>query len=216
MSNPFLTQSLNNQNINVTSSSSLSIKMEQIKDVSVSNLQAGQVLIYNGSIWQNIIPQSVVNDTLGSLLDVNITSLQNNQFLTYNSTNQKWINTNITESNVTNLVNDLLSCEKLSNKNTSNGYCGLNNGLINVVNISNLPESLIIHLTSDLLNKADLISGYLKSSEIPLSVPLTINTVTTTNNIINLTTDNITQGTINKYMTLPILESNYKFFINIK
>ena len=46
MSNPFLTQSLNNQNINVTSSS-LSIKMEQIKDVNVSNLQAGQVLIYN-------------------------------------------------------------------------------------------------------------------------------------------------------------------------
>ena len=163
MSNPFLTQSLNNQNINVTSSSSLSIKMEQIKDVSVSNLQAGQVLIYNGSIWQNIIPQSVVNDTLGSLLDVNITSLQNNQFLTYNSTNQKWINTNITESNVTNLVNDLLSCEKIANKNTSNGYCGLNNGLINVVNIPNLPESLIINLTSDLLNKADLISGYLKS-----------------------------------------------------
>ena len=51
MSNPFLSQSLNNQNINVTSSS-LSIKMEQIKDVSVSNSQAGQVLIYNGSIWQ--------------------------------------------------------------------------------------------------------------------------------------------------------------------
>ena len=116
MSNPFLTQSLNNQNINVTSSLSLSIKMEQIKDVSVSNLQAGQVLIYNGSIWQNIIPQSVVNDTLGSLLDVNIKSLQNNQFLTYNSTNQKWINTNITESNVTNLVNDLLSCDKIANK----------------------------------------------------------------------------------------------------
>ena len=40
MSNLFLTQSLNNQNINVTSSSSLSIKMEQIKDVSASNSQA--------------------------------------------------------------------------------------------------------------------------------------------------------------------------------
>ena len=72
MSNPFLTQSLNNQKINVTSSSSLSIKMEQIKDVSVSNFQAGQVLIYSGSMWQNIIPQSVVNDTIGALLDVNI------------------------------------------------------------------------------------------------------------------------------------------------
>ena len=49
--------------------------MEQIKDVSASNLQAGQVLIYNGSIWQNIIPQSVINDTMGSLLDVSISSL---------------------------------------------------------------------------------------------------------------------------------------------
>ena len=88
MSNPFLTQSLNNQNINVTSSSSLSIKMEQIKDVSVSNLQTGQVLIYNGSIWQNIIPQSVVNDTIGALLDVNVSSLQNAQYLSYSSTLQ--------------------------------------------------------------------------------------------------------------------------------
>ena len=200
-SNVFLTQAAN-------AGESLPT-MEQIKDVSiVQPLLSGQVLIYNGSIWQNIIPQSVVNDILGSLLDVNISSLQNAQYLSYSSTLQKWINTNISESNVTNLVNDLSLCEKLSNKNTSNGYCGLNNGLINVVNIPNLPESLIINLTSDLLNKADLISGYLKSSEIPLSVPLTINTVTTTNNIINLTTDNITQGTINKYMTLPILESN--------
>ena len=57
--------------------------------------------------------------------------------------------------------------------------------MINVVNIPNLPESLIINLTSDLLYKADLISGYLKSSEIPLSVPLTINSVTTSNNLCN-------------------------------
>ena len=86
--------------------------MEQIKDVSASNLQAGQVLIYNGSIWQNIIPQSVVNDTIRALLDVNVSSLQNAQYLSYSSTSQKRTNINITESNVTNLVNDLLSCEK--------------------------------------------------------------------------------------------------------
>ena len=88
MSNPFLTQSLNNQNINVNSSSSLSIKMEQIKDVSVSNSQAGRILIYNCSIWQNIIPQSVVSDTIGALLDVNVSSLQNAQYLSYSSTLQ--------------------------------------------------------------------------------------------------------------------------------
>ena len=50
MSHTFSPQSLNNQNINVTSSPALTVKMEQIKDVSVSNSQAGQVLIYNGSI----------------------------------------------------------------------------------------------------------------------------------------------------------------------
>ena len=53
---------------------------------------------------------------------------------------------------------------KLTSKNTSNGYCGLNNGLINTVNIPNLPESLITKLTLDLSNKAHLISGYSKSS----------------------------------------------------
>ena len=119
-----------------------------------------------------------------------------------------WVNTNINESNVSNLVNDLASCQKTVNKNATNGYCGLTNGLINIINIPNLPESMIINLTSDLSNKADLISGYLKFSEISLSIPLTINSVTTSNSTLNLTTDNISQGTINKNMTLPILESN--------
>ena len=131
--------------------------------------------------------------------------MENAEYLSYSSTLQKWINTNITESNVTKLVNDLASCEKLANENNSNGYCGLNNGLINVVDIPNFLESLITTLTLDLSNKADLISDYLKSSEIPLSIPLTIDSVTTSNNILNLTTDNISQGMINKYMTLPKL-----------
>ena len=86
--------------------------MEQLRDVRTKNLIAGQVLVYNGDIWSNIIPQNLVNDTLGSLLDVSISSLQNNQFLSYNSSNQMWVNTNINESNVSNLVNDLASCEK--------------------------------------------------------------------------------------------------------
>ena len=150
---------------------------------------------------------------MGSLLGVNTSSLQNAQYLSYSSTLQKWINTNITESNVTNLVNDLLGCEKITNKNASNGYCGLDiNTLIPVVNVPNLPESLIINLTNDLNNKADLVSGYLKSSEIPLSVPLTINTVNTSNNIINITTDNIPQGATNKYAIYPIPISDISSF----
>ena len=66
-----------------------------------------------------------------------------------------------------------------------------------------ISESSVTNLTNDLNNKADLVSGYLKSSEIPLNVPLTINTVTTSDNNISLTTDNISQGTVNKYAVYP-------------
>ena len=177
--------------------------MEQLRDVQTKNLIAGQVLVYSGDIWSNIIPQNLVNDTLGSLLDISISSSQNNQFLSYNSTNKMWINTNINESNVSSFVNDLASCDKTVNKNTTNGYCGLNNGFINIVNIPNLPESHITNLSTDSSNKSNLVSGYLTISEIPITVPLTINSVTTSNNILNLTTDNISQGTITKDMTLP-------------
>ena len=124
----------------------------------------------------------------------------------------KWLNTNITESSVTDLVNDLAACEKVTNKNSINGYCGLINGFINIVNIPNLPESLITTLTSDLSNKADLVSGYLKSCEIPLSVPLTINSLSTSNNILNLTTDNIPQGITNNYAVYPIPISDISSF----
>jgi len=162
----------------------------------------------------NIVPQSIVNDTLGALLDVSISNLQNSQFLSYNTTSKMWNNSNISESNVTNLVSDLLSCEKSVNKNVANGYCPLDsNSLIPVNKIpSDIPENNITNLTNDLLNKADLISGYLKTSEIPLSVPLTINSLTTSNNIINLTTDNISQGTINKYAVYPIPISDISSF----
>ena len=63
MSNPFLTQSVRTSNINITSSSSSSSMpampaMEQLRDVQTKNLIAGQVLVYNGDIWSNIIPQN--------------------------------------------------------------------------------------------------------------------------------------------------------------
>ena len=87
-SNVFLTQAAN-------AGESLPT-MEQIKDVSIIQpLLSGQV--FNGEIWQNLVPQNLVNDTMGSLLDFNVSSLQNAQYLSYSSTLQKWINTNITE-----------------------------------------------------------------------------------------------------------------------
>ena len=65
-------------------------------------------------------------------------------------------------------VSDLLYCEK----KTADGYCGLDtNSLISTSNIPNLSESQINNLNNDLNNITNLVSGYLKNSEIPLSVP---------------------------------------------
>ena len=75
-----------------------------------------------------------------------------------------------------------------------------------------ISESSVTNLTNDLNNKADLVSGYIKSSEIPLSVPLAINSLSTSNNNITLTTDNISQGTVNKYAVYPIPISNISSF----
>ena len=73
-------------------------------------------------------------------------------------------------------------------------------------------ESNVTNLTNNLNNKADLVFGYLKSSEIPISVPLTINSVTTLNNILTLTTDDIPQGTNNGYAVYAMPLSNISSF----
>ena len=65
-------------------------------------------------------------------------------------------------------------------------------------------ESNVTNLTNDLNNKADLVFGYLKSSEVPLTVPLTITSLLTSNKILNITTDNIPQGNTNNYAVYPI------------
>ena len=96
--NPFLTSISNGGNLLSNNTSTATPTMETIKDVRIlSPLLSGQVLVYNGAVWQNIVPQSLVNDPMGSLLDVNISSLQNARYLSYSSTLQKWLNTNTTE-----------------------------------------------------------------------------------------------------------------------
>ena len=73
-------------------------------------------------------------------------------------------------------------------------------------------ESNVPNLTNDLNNKADLVSGYLKSSEIPLTVSLTINSWSTSKKKLNLTTDNIPQGNTNNYAVYPIPISDISSF----
>ena len=142
---------------------------------------------------------------------------------------------NLYESQINNLSNDLSNRADLFNGYltnseiplsiplTINGQSASNNsinlttdnitqGIINKYMTSPISESSVTNLTTDLSNKGDLVAGYLKSSEIPLSIPLTINTLTTSNNNITLTTDNISQGTVNKYAVYPIPISNISSF----
>ena len=66
MPSSFLTNNSSGQSIFLstgTSSqqSSQNPTMEQIRDVSILNpLESGQVLVFNGDVWQNIVPQSLV------------------------------------------------------------------------------------------------------------------------------------------------------------
>ena len=52
MVNPFLTQSVGTNNINITSPSSMPT-MEQLRDVQTKNFFAGQVLVYNGEHYSS-------------------------------------------------------------------------------------------------------------------------------------------------------------------
>ena len=129
---------------------------------------------------------------------------------------------NIAESKVVNLVTDLAACEKTANKGVASGYASLDSSsLVPVANIPNITESMVTGLVSNLgtintnistLNgnistintaltaKADLVGGVLQTSEIPTSVPLTINAKTTSNNTITLATTDIAncESTTNK------------------
>ena len=110
--NPFLSSVSKNSSL-LSNSSNTQPTMEEIKDVAILNpLLSGQVLVFNGSVWQNIVPQSLMNDTLWSLLDVSIGSLVNDQVLTCNTSNTKWENSTISESQITNLTTNLSNCEK--------------------------------------------------------------------------------------------------------
>ena len=72
MPSSFLINNSTGQSIFLTNGtsqqSSQNPTMEQIRDVFILNpLESGQDLVFNSDVWQNIVPQSLVNDTLGSL-----------------------------------------------------------------------------------------------------------------------------------------------------
>lgn len=68
-----------------------SVSFEDLSDAQITNPEAGQTLIYNGTGWENEF--SIISPTtLAALQDVQITDPADGDYLTYDSVNSKWIN----------------------------------------------------------------------------------------------------------------------------
>jgi hypothetical protein len=75
-------------------------------------------------------------------------------------------------------------------------------------------ESDITNLTTDLGNKADLVSGVLKSSEVPTNIITSLNSKTTTNNSIILNLADLGTVSISSPSTNQVLEYNGTTWVN--
>lgn len=69
----------------------LAIELDRLNDVTVNNVQSGQLLQFNGAVWTNVD----ANDTqieVGGLDDVNLTDVADGDYLVYNANTDKWVN----------------------------------------------------------------------------------------------------------------------------
>lgn len=71
-------------------------KFADISDVSLTNLQDGQVVAYNSTTqkWENVMNSATVN-TLNSVGDVTITAVQDGEALVWDDTAGKWVNKDV-------------------------------------------------------------------------------------------------------------------------
>jgi hypothetical protein len=100
--------------------------LDKLNDVEITDVVAGETLVYNGVIWINQPAGvgSAVNDSVGSLLDTTIGTLSNGDVLQWNGS--KWVNSAIsTGSTPTKISNDDAT------PNTS--YIETNGGNIDIV-----------------------------------------------------------------------------------
>ena len=125
-------------------------------DVSIYIPQNNDTLVYNATSnkWNNnsvlaskcdlvsgVLSSSQIPNTVVKSVN-SVTTSNNNITLTTDNISEgtvhKFQHLPISESDVTNLSNDLSNCEKTSNKNIAGGYCPLDSSVL--VPISNIPN----------------------------------------------------------------------------
>ena len=108
-----------------------------LSDVSITNVQNGQVPKYNSQTqkWENANESGGGSSTFAGLSDVSFSSLQNGQVAKYNSTTQKWENANESGGGSTVTVTQIQST---GNKIATIGVDGVNTDLYSPSGVSSV------------------------------------------------------------------------------
>ena len=69
----------------------LIVELDRLSDVTINNVQSGQLLQYNGAAWTNVDADDTQID-VGGLDDVTLTDLADGQYLVYNANSETWVN----------------------------------------------------------------------------------------------------------------------------
>lgn len=91
-----------NQSLVGPNGGDLVVDLDKIGDVTVTNVQSGQLLQYNGADWVNVDAESVTGSTIGELTDVMLASVADENLLQYDAATGMW--KNVTASSVARIV----------------------------------------------------------------------------------------------------------------
>ena len=69
----------------------LVVELDRLSDVTINNVQSGQLLQFNGAVWTNVDADDTQIE-VGGLEDVNLTDLADGDYLVYNANTDQWVN----------------------------------------------------------------------------------------------------------------------------
>lgn len=175
-----------------------SVSFEDLADAQISNPEAGQTLIFNGTGWENEF-SSISSTTLAALQDVAISSVSNDQILRYDSTSEKWKNEDMPAIPAAQVNSDW----------------NADSGVARILNKPSIPT-----------NVSDLTNGYVWTSGISALAGATTATITDANITANSTIEvfasvqgiqepTLTVSSGSCVLTFPALAQNTTFKLRI-
>lgn len=133
---------------------SLSLSLSNLSDVTITNIQAGNVLVWNGSAFVN----NDQTDTIDELFDTNISNIANGNLLKYNSSNSKWENATIGINNLSDVTITNPQNNNILKYNSSSG-AWVNGDDLDVSTLDSLTNVTFTNLQNNNIIKYDSASS---------------------------------------------------------